>query len=106
MDLELRLEVAAEVAPMDRVGIGRQVMVPCRDRHLPGQRHAAGRQGGNPALGGEGAGQERTALARHVLDELPVMDLEVGAGRIVASAHRVNASPKDRSRPWRRAPGR
>ena len=81
LDLELRPEVLAEVAPMHGVGVGRQVMLAgarLRPRH--GERGRV-----HPAL--EAAGQEGAALARHVLGELVVMELERRAGRIVALAH-------------------
>ena len=89
VDLELRLEVLAEVTPMDGVGIGRQVVMPRRRRDALRHRQSAGGQCRHAALGGELAGEEGLALARHVLLELPMVKLEVAAGRIVALAHGI-----------------
>src|SRR6267142_7070206 len=71
---------------MDRVGIGGQMMVGGRRRTLR-QRQPARRQRRKASLGGELAGEERPALAGHVLLELAVMKFELAAGRVVALAH-------------------
>jgi hypothetical protein len=110
LDFELRFEVPAEVAPMNRVGIGRQMMMPGRRRDSFWQRETAGRQCRRTAPGREATGEEGAALACHVLDELAMMQLELAAARIVTPAHEllrtVSVWLKGRSRPWRRAPGR
>ena len=102
IDLNLRLEVLAEEAPMHRVGVGRQMMMLAARRAL---RQRPGRRAGNQA-GGKTAFQERTPFARHVVLEPGEMRLEGGTGRIVTPAHEalLSASPKGRSRPSRRAP--
>ena len=99
IDLDLRFQQLAEIAPMHGVGIRRQMVIgPLgwlvlfgRRRHLRcHQRNAARGHCRRPAGGGEAGLQERPAFPIQRFLELAVVQIEFRTVLVVTRAHRIS----------------